>query len=85
MGRVPKYMIGRQRFGAVYVEYRMGNYAIAQGLREIVLDHRLPTAHVDEYGGGLHLCEKCGVDEVLGVCGIGQGIDYVIGLRQEFG
>ena len=81
MGRVPKHMIVWQWLGAVYVEYRMGNYAIAQGLREIVLDHRLPTAHVDEYGGGLHLCEKGGVDEVLGVCGIGQGVDHIIGLR----
>ena len=65
VGKSPEGVIQGKRFGRGDIQVSGGDASLLQGGQERILVHGAATADVIEDGGGFHLGDPVGIDEVL--------------------
>ncbi len=75
----------RQRLLAADVDHRAGQMTFLERLDQVSIDHRHAAPDVDEQRRGLEAGEQPGIEQVMGLGGVGQQVDDVIHVADDIG
>ncbi len=76
---MPEQVVGRQRLFAADVDHRAGQLVVLQCRHQVGVHHRDTTPGIDKQRRGLEPGEQRTVVDVVGIGGVGQQVDQVVG------